>query len=94
MGISDVVAGGHDPSYRFANLFGMRLKVRNAWPVSQTHNGVCKPLLGNQKFREPRVRAEGGRRPGAGLAKLWQPSEAPAFAHGIANSQSPAAFAK
>ena len=52
---SPLRGAGHDHSHRFAS------KVRNAWPGSQSQNGVRKPsqtLLGNPKVRKPRpVRA-------------------------------------
>ena len=87
-GKTDVVTteggAGHDHSHRFANLLGVRLKVRNAWPGSQTRNGIRKPSqteLGNPKVRKPSPGfVRGRRRPGAALARSCQRRRRPGAA--------------
>ena len=87
-GKTDVVTteggAGHDHSHRFANLLGVRLKVRNAWPGSQTRNGIRKPSqkeLGNPKVRTPSPGfVRGRRRPGAALARSCQRRRRPGAA--------------
>ena len=87
-GKTDVVTteggAGHDHSHRFANLLGVRLKVRNAWPGSQTRNGIRKPSqteLGNPKVRKPSPGfVRGRRRPGAALARSCQRQRRPGAA--------------